>query len=54
MTLAHHVIFAGLAVAVVAALLARRLYETEFLSPYGIRSLSKFHERHPYVFPVYG
>jgi hypothetical protein len=25
------------------------LAEEEFLSPWGIRSLSKFHERHPYV-----
>ena len=26
------------------------LDENEFLSPYGVRSLSKVHERHPYVF----
>jgi hypothetical protein len=32
--------------------LATMLDEEEFLSPYGIRSLSKFHERHPYVFHV--
>jgi hypothetical protein len=30
------------------------LDETEFLSPYGIRSVSKIHERAPYVFPVGG
>jgi hypothetical protein len=30
------------------------LEENEFLSPYGIRSLSKFHEQHPYVFDVHG
>ena len=30
------------------------LDENEFLSPYGIRSLSKFHEQHPYVFHVQG
>ena len=30
------------------------LDENEFLSPYGIRSLSKFHEQHPYVFRVQG
>jgi hypothetical protein len=34
--------------------LAIMLDEGEFLSPYGIRSLSKFHERHPYVFHVGG
>ena len=28
------------------------LDENEFLSPYGIRSVSKFHEQHPYVFRV--
>ena len=30
------------------------LDENKFLSPYGIRSLSKYHERHPYVFNVNG
>ena len=30
------------------------LDENEFLSPYGIRALSKFHEHHPYVFRVGG
>jgi hypothetical protein len=30
------------------------LDENEFLSPYGIRSLSKFHERHPYVLHMGG
>jgi hypothetical protein len=34
--------------------LAKMLHESEFLGPYGIRSLSKFHERHPYVFRVQG
>ena len=30
-------------------ILSRMLDEQEFLGPYGIRSLSRFHEQHPYV-----
>ena len=30
------------------------LDENEFLSPFGVRSLSKFHEQHPYVFEAGG
>jgi len=30
------------------------LDESEFLSPFGIRSLSKYHARHPYVFNACG
>jgi hypothetical protein len=32
--------------------LARMLDENEFLSPFGIRSLSRYHEEHPFAFPV--
>src|SRR5439155_219725 len=35
-------------------ILTKMLDEGEFLSPYGIRSLSKFHEKHPYIFTVSG
>jgi hypothetical protein len=35
-------------------ILSKMLDESEFLSPYGIRSLSKFHAAHPYVFHVNG
>jgi hypothetical protein len=35
-------------------ILSKMLDEAEFLSPYGIRSLSRFHERHPYVIHVHG
>jgi hypothetical protein len=32
--------------------LATMLDEQEFLSPYGIRSLSRYHAEHPFIFPV--
>ena len=35
-------------------ILAKMLDEEEFLSPYGIRSLSRYHAEHPYIFKVHG
>ncbi|MGA2620030.1 MAG: glucosidase [Thermoguttaceae bacterium] len=35
-------------------ILAKMLDENEFLGPHGIRSLSKFHQQHPYVFHAQG
>jgi hypothetical protein len=35
-------------------ILAKMLDENEFLGPHGIRSISKFHERNPYVLHVNG
>ncbi len=35
-------------------LLARMLDETEFLAPHGIRSLSRFHEQHPFRMGING
>ncbi len=34
--------------------LSRMLDESEFLSPYGIRSISRYHQEHPYVFNAGG
>ncbi len=35
-------------------ILTRMLDENEFLSPFGIRALSRYHLEHPYVFHVHG
>lgn len=35
-------------------ILHKMLDETEFLSPYGIRSVSKFHDENPYIFEIDG
>jgi hypothetical protein len=35
-------------------ILSRMLDESEFLSPYGIRAVSRYHAEHPYVFGVHG
>ena len=38
----------------VRRVLSKMLDENEFLSPYGIRSLSRYHLDHPYIFNVHG
>jgi len=35
-------------------ILSKMLDENEFLGPYGLRALSKFHEKNPYIFHVGG
>jgi hypothetical protein len=35
-------------------ILSRTLDENEFLGPYGIRALSRYHAEHPYIFSVQG
>ncbi len=35
-------------------ILARMLDEDEFLSPYGLRALSRYHDEHPFSFEVHG
>jgi hypothetical protein len=35
-------------------ILRRMLDESEFLSPYGVRALSRWHHAHPFVFDVHG
>jgi hypothetical protein len=35
-------------------ILTKMLDENEFLGPYGIRALSKFHDQHPFIFHVNG
>jgi hypothetical protein len=56
----HHLGYAerGLAALVnperLRRILSRMLDEEEFLSPYGIRALSRYHAKHPYVFKVKG
>ncbi|HWI56894.1 MAG TPA: glucosidase, partial [Bacillota bacterium] len=35
-------------------ILSRMLDENEFLGPYGIRALSRYHAEHPYIFWVHG
>src|SRR5215472_12754141 len=45
-------LFAVLTDANLRRVLARMLDENEFLSPYGIRSLSRYHAEHPYIYRI--
>jgi hypothetical protein len=51
---AERLIFSVLNETKLRRVLSKMLSEDEFLSPYGIRSLSRFHLEHPYVFRVRG
>ena len=48
----HRAIFALVGPQRLRRILERILDPEEFLSPYGIRSLSKWHDRNPYVYPL--
>ncbi|HEY6008284.1 MAG TPA: glucosidase, partial [Geobacteraceae bacterium] len=47
-------LFAMIAPERLSRILTKMLDENEFLGPCGIRSLSKFHEQHPFIFRVQG
>jgi len=51
---AERLIFALVSEQRLRRILSKMLDENEFLSPYGIRALSKYHEQHPFVFHADG
>jgi hypothetical protein len=51
---AHRHLFAVVSEARLRAVLSRVLDESEFLSPYGLRSLSRFHLEHPFNLRING
>jgi hypothetical protein len=50
----RRILFSAVTESKLRRILARMLDESRFLSPYGIRSLSRYHLEHPFVMQVHG